>query len=197
MKVPHLIHSIHLSSLIHSSDAVLIDLPMLRAESCAFSVPLTSIYLLSVHLPTLSSWCRFTYSTVNTTHWDRQDDGCQPYKQFPSSIALSYSNACGFQLINTSIIVHCNHKTQQSSIGVEIELCKLASPCKWVSVGDLCTKEVLRSPGVSMGALETVVQGFQRARMRVGKRWWQEIDARHLSGALHLPSLGHWGYRRL
>ncbi|KAL4077167.1 rab-GTPase-TBC domain-containing protein [Scleroderma yunnanense] len=37
-------------------DAVLIELPTSRAESYAFSVPLTSIYSLSVHPPTLSSW---------------------------------------------------------------------------------------------------------------------------------------------
>ena len=75
-----------------------------------------------------------------------------------------------FNFINTSNIVHCNHKTQQSPIGVEIESCKLASPCKWVGIGDLCMKEVLCSPGALTGALEMVVQGFQRARMSVGKR---------------------------
>ena len=75
-----------------------------------------------------------------------------------------------FNFINTSNIVHCNRKTQQSPIGVEIESCKLASPCKWVSVGDLCMKEVLCLLGVSPGALEMVVQGFQRARMSVGQR---------------------------
>ncbi|KII88599.1 hypothetical protein PLICRDRAFT_41787 [Plicaturopsis crispa FD-325 SS-3] len=37
-------------------DAVLIDLPTQRPESYAFSVPLTSIYSLIVHPPTLSSW---------------------------------------------------------------------------------------------------------------------------------------------
>ncbi|OAX38653.1 GTPase-activating protein gyp7 [Rhizopogon vinicolor AM-OR11-026] len=37
-------------------DAVLIDLPTQRPESYAFSVPLTSIYSLQVHPPTLSSW---------------------------------------------------------------------------------------------------------------------------------------------
>ncbi|KIJ69240.1 hypothetical protein HYDPIDRAFT_105840 [Hydnomerulius pinastri MD-312] len=41
-------------------DAVLIDLPTQRPESYAFSVPLTSIYSLLVHPPTLSSW----YGTV-------------------------------------------------------------------------------------------------------------------------------------
>ena len=40
-----------------STDAVLIDLPTQRPESYAFSVPLTSIYSLLVHPPTLSSWC--------------------------------------------------------------------------------------------------------------------------------------------
>ncbi|KAF9005594.1 RabGAP/TBC [Cyathus striatus] len=39
-----------------SEDIVLIDLPSQRAESYAFSVPLTSIYSLIVHPPTLSSW---------------------------------------------------------------------------------------------------------------------------------------------
>ncbi|KAG6333962.1 hypothetical protein ID866_5130 [Astraeus odoratus] len=42
-------------------DAVLIDLPTSRPESYAFSVPLTSIYSLSVHPPTLSSW----YGTIS------------------------------------------------------------------------------------------------------------------------------------
>ncbi|KAJ7273623.1 RabGAP/TBC [Mycena haematopus] len=37
-------------------DVVLIDLPTQRPESYAFSVPLTSIYSLVVHAPTLSSW---------------------------------------------------------------------------------------------------------------------------------------------
>ncbi|KAF8078006.1 rab-GTPase-TBC domain-containing protein [Lyophyllum atratum] len=37
-------------------DIVLIDLPTQRPESYAFSVPLTSIYSLLVHPPTLSSW---------------------------------------------------------------------------------------------------------------------------------------------
>ncbi|KAG6818165.1 hypothetical protein H0H87_000070 [Tephrocybe sp. NHM501043] len=37
-------------------DVVLIDLPTQRPESYAFSVPLTSIYSLLVHPPTLSSW---------------------------------------------------------------------------------------------------------------------------------------------
>ncbi|TFK42640.1 rab-GTPase-TBC domain-containing protein [Crucibulum laeve] len=37
-------------------DVVLIDLPTQRPESYAFSVPLTSIYSLIVHPPTLSSW---------------------------------------------------------------------------------------------------------------------------------------------
>ncbi|CCM02409.1 uncharacterized protein FIBRA_04507 [Fibroporia radiculosa] len=37
-------------------DAILIDLPVQRPESYAFSVPLTSIYSLIVHSPSLSSW---------------------------------------------------------------------------------------------------------------------------------------------
>ncbi|KAJ6630706.1 rab-GTPase-TBC domain-containing protein [Mycena sp. CBHHK59/15] len=37
-------------------DVVLIDLPTQRPESYAFSVPVTSIYSLIVHAPTLSSW---------------------------------------------------------------------------------------------------------------------------------------------
>ncbi|GLB35011.1 putative protein with domain in Tre-2, BUB2p, and Cdc16p [Lyophyllum shimeji] len=40
----------------NDEDVVLIDLPMQRPESYAFSVPLTSIYSLLVHPPTLSSW---------------------------------------------------------------------------------------------------------------------------------------------
>ena len=57
-------------------------------------------------------------------------------------------------------------------VGVEIESCKLASPCKWVGVGDLCTKEEFLecSLGALTGALEMVVQGFQRAKMRVRQR---------------------------
>ena len=39
------------------TDAVLIDLPMQRPESYAFSVPITSIYSLIVSPPSLSSWC--------------------------------------------------------------------------------------------------------------------------------------------
>ena len=38
-------------------DAVLIDLPIQRPESYAFSVPVTSIYSLIVSPPSLSSWC--------------------------------------------------------------------------------------------------------------------------------------------
>ncbi|KAL0946968.1 hypothetical protein HGRIS_013120 [Hohenbuehelia grisea] len=41
-------------------DVVLIDLPLQRPESYAFSVPVTSIYSLIVHPPSLSSW----YGTV-------------------------------------------------------------------------------------------------------------------------------------
>ncbi len=37
-------------------DAVLIDLPMQRPETYAFSVPLSSIYSFVVHPPNLSSW---------------------------------------------------------------------------------------------------------------------------------------------
>ncbi|KAH8116882.1 RabGAP/TBC [Phellopilus nigrolimitatus] len=37
-------------------DIVLIDLPVRRPETYAFSVPLTSVYSLIVHPPTLSSW---------------------------------------------------------------------------------------------------------------------------------------------
>jgi hypothetical protein len=42
----------------HSLDIVLIDLPSQRPESYAFSVPLTSVYSLLVHPPSLSSWCK-------------------------------------------------------------------------------------------------------------------------------------------
>jgi len=57
-------------------------------------------------------------------------------------------------------------------VGVEIESCKLVSPCKWVGIGDLCMQEEFleRSLGALTGALETVVQGFQRAKMRVRQR---------------------------
>ena len=41
-----------------SPDIVLIDLPSQRPESYAFSVPLTSVYSLLVHPPSLSSWCK-------------------------------------------------------------------------------------------------------------------------------------------
>lgn len=43
---------------LHSPDIVLIDLPSQRPESYAFSVPLTSVYSLLVHPPSLSSWCK-------------------------------------------------------------------------------------------------------------------------------------------
>lgn len=43
-------------SLNFPSDAVLIDLPVRRPETYAFSVPFTSIYSLIVHPPTISSW---------------------------------------------------------------------------------------------------------------------------------------------
>lgn len=39
-------------------DAVLIDLPTHRPESYAFSVPVSSIYSLIIHPPSLSSWCK-------------------------------------------------------------------------------------------------------------------------------------------
>lgn len=43
------------------TDAVLIDLPTSRPESYAFSVPLTSIYSMVVHPPSLASWCTCPY----------------------------------------------------------------------------------------------------------------------------------------
>ena len=39
-------------------DAVLIELPVARPESYAFSVPISSIYSLIVRPPSLSSWCK-------------------------------------------------------------------------------------------------------------------------------------------
>ena len=42
----------------NNPDIVLIDLPIQRPESYAFSVPLTSVYSLLVHPPSLSSWCK-------------------------------------------------------------------------------------------------------------------------------------------
>jgi len=52
-------------------DIVLIDLPRQRPESYAFSVPITSIYSLIVHPPTLSSWCTccFQYLQSNSNHF--------------------------------------------------------------------------------------------------------------------------------
>ena len=51
-------------------DAVLIDMPTSRAESYAFSVPLSSIYSLIVQQPSLSSWCeqRSFYPRTRTPH---------------------------------------------------------------------------------------------------------------------------------
>ena len=43
-------------------DIVLIDLPSQRPESYAFSVPLTSVYSLLVHPPSLSSWCKLIFN---------------------------------------------------------------------------------------------------------------------------------------
>lgn len=40
------------------TDGVLIELPVARPESYAFSVPLSSIYSLIVRPPSLSSWCK-------------------------------------------------------------------------------------------------------------------------------------------
>jgi len=40
------------------TDVVLIDLPVQRPESYAFSVPLTSIYSLIAYPPSFSSWCK-------------------------------------------------------------------------------------------------------------------------------------------
>lgn len=45
-------------------DAVLIDMPTSRPETYAFSVPLTSIYSLLVHAPSLSSWCELLMSLL-------------------------------------------------------------------------------------------------------------------------------------
>lgn len=45
-----------------SLDVVMIDLPASRAETYAFSVPLTSLYSLDVRPPSLSSWCKYSQS---------------------------------------------------------------------------------------------------------------------------------------
>lgn len=55
-------------------DVVLIDLPTQRPESYAFSVPLTSIYSLIVHAPTLSSWCT-SFRSIHVTLLNRLTDG--------------------------------------------------------------------------------------------------------------------------
>lgn len=49
-------------------DAVLIDLPVRRAETYAFSVPLTSVYSLIVHPPTLTSWRKSFFPVTNDHH---------------------------------------------------------------------------------------------------------------------------------
>jgi hypothetical protein len=51
----------------HRPDIVLIDLPSQRPESYAFSVPLTSVYSLLVHPPSLSSWCKLI---TNCCHFE-------------------------------------------------------------------------------------------------------------------------------
>jgi TBC1 domain family member 15 len=48
-----------------SSDIVFIDPPAPRGESYAFSVPVTSIYSLTVTPPTLSSWCMSAYNSIS------------------------------------------------------------------------------------------------------------------------------------
>jgi TBC1 domain family member 15 len=40
------------------ADAIIIEMPLARPETYAFSVPLTSIYSLIVNPPSLSSWCK-------------------------------------------------------------------------------------------------------------------------------------------
>lgn len=60
MKVRSLFLCLNPGNLTPFKDAVLIDLPTQRPESYAFSVPLTSIYSLLVHPPTLSSWRTFS-----------------------------------------------------------------------------------------------------------------------------------------
>lgn len=49
---------LHYVPLVHeSAEAVLVELPTARPEFYTFSVPLSSIYSLIVHQPSLSSWC--------------------------------------------------------------------------------------------------------------------------------------------
>ncbi|KAI0721041.1 RabGAP/TBC [Cerioporus squamosus] len=76
-------------------DAVLIELPIQRPESYAFSVPLTSIYSLIVNPPSLSSWYGsiainlISGSTLPTLHFHDDESGhspCQP--NLPLSLDL-------------------------------------------------------------------------------------------------------------
>ncbi|KAI0957256.1 hypothetical protein AcW1_010315 [Taiwanofungus camphoratus] len=70
-------------------DAVLIDLPIQRPESYAFSVPLTSIYSLIVHPPSLSSWYGsiavnlISGSTLSTLYF--HDDESRSFTMSPKS----------------------------------------------------------------------------------------------------------------
>ncbi|KAI0647102.1 RabGAP/TBC [Trametes meyenii] len=79
-------------------DAVLIDLPIQRPESYAFSVPLTSIYSLIINPPSLSSWYGsiainlISGSTLPTLHFhdDESRSFTMPTKSPIESRPISY-----------------------------------------------------------------------------------------------------------
>ncbi|KAH9856935.1 RabGAP/TBC [Lenzites betulinus] len=79
-------------------DAVLIDLPVQRPESYAFSVPLTSIYSLIVNPPSLSSWYGsiainlISGSTLPTLHFhdDESRSFTMPVKSPVETRPMSY-----------------------------------------------------------------------------------------------------------
>lgn len=80
-------------------DVVLIDLPTQRPESYAFSVPLTSIYSLLVHPPTLSSWYGsiginlINGDTLPTLHF--HDDESRSFT-LPSPVKSAGSNVTSY-----------------------------------------------------------------------------------------------------
>lgn len=61
---PLLAYDAQFSAHLTRPDAVLIELPIARPESYAFSVPLSSIYSLIVKPPSLSSWCEYGSSSL-------------------------------------------------------------------------------------------------------------------------------------
>ncbi|EFI28384.1 GTPase-activating protein gyp7 [Coprinopsis cinerea okayama7 len=82
-------------------DVVLIDFPIQRPESYAFSVPLTSIYSLIVHPPSLSSWYGsiainlINGDTLPTLHF-HDDESSSFTLQSPRTTTASGSNVTAY-----------------------------------------------------------------------------------------------------